>query len=165
MKRCLGRSGLGGVETSSENKLLLSKREVVLSPRTKVTRVEPVAKPRDLEEFVFAEYMGGVLTELPPWFPREFQVGETSAAGVLRRSRQNPDKHFIQANRRMFRLPTDRDFEVWKHVEMEKSQDWNPVRKSWSSPRNKMAMTLPELYVYSQWKRRGKLLKNSRCHR
>lgn len=115
-----GKIQVGHVVAFSGDHLELNNAEMSLGPDLKVTRVERKATPRDLEEFVFVEYSGGELTELPPWFPRDFNIGETSAAGVLRRSRQNPDLHFIQANRRMFRLPADRDFAVWKHVELEK---------------------------------------------
>ena len=117
-KKVTGEIQTGRIVKASDQRILLNIGEVALPGELKVTRIEKVAKPRDLEEFVFVEYAGGELTELPPWFPREFRVGDTSAAGVLRRSRQNPDLHFIQANRRMFRLPTDRGFAVWKHVEL-----------------------------------------------
>jgi hypothetical protein len=124
-----GKILVGRIAGEGEGRVVLDKGSFDLGGEAKFSQVGRIAKPGDLEEFAFVEFVGGVLTELPPWFPREFKVGETSGAGVLRRSRQNPNLHFIQANRRLLRIPEDRDIEVWKHVELDKLPELETGRK------------------------------------
>jgi len=108
----------GRVIKVSENRIHLDKGDYTFLEGMKITKIETLQKPTDLKEFAFVGYSGGELTSLPDWYPLAFRVGETTAAGVLRRSRQNPDKHFILANRRIFRLPEEGVRRIKKHVEL-----------------------------------------------
>ena len=108
----------GRVVEQTEAKIVLDKGEYTLGSDVKITKIEIVQKPAQLEEFSFVGFSGGELVSLPDWYPTPFQVGETTAAGVLRRSRKNPELHFIQANRRIFRLPEGGVRGVKKHVEL-----------------------------------------------
>ena len=101
-----------------EGKLVLTSGEYILAEEVKITQVKKLAKPGELKDFSFVEYVGGELTNLPDWYPRDFRVGETSAVGVLSRSRRNPELHFIRANRGIFKLPQEVSG-VHQHVELE----------------------------------------------
>lgn len=109
----------GRVVSASEEKLVLTSGVFTLAKEVKVTQVKKLTKPGELKDFCFVEYVGGELTNLPDWFPKDFRVGETSAVGVLSRSRRTPDLHFIRANRGIFKLP-EKVSGVHQHVELEK---------------------------------------------
>ena len=102
-----------------EGQLVLTSGVYTLAKEVKMTEVKTLAKPGDLEDFCFVEYAGGELTNLPDWFPEDFRVGETSAVGVLSRSRRTPDLHFIRANRGIVKLPA-KVSGVHQHVDLKK---------------------------------------------
>lgn len=117
-EKVAGKLVSGTVVNFSKERILLDNGEYTLSEDVKITRIEIVQELAELEEFAFVRYSGGELVSLPDWYPAPFRVGDTTAAGVLRRSRQNPKLHFIQANRRIFRLPEGGVRGVKKHFEL-----------------------------------------------
>jgi hypothetical protein len=117
-EKVTGKQVTGKIQEVSPTSITLHSGRYILGENMKVTQVEYLKSPAVLEEFAFVSYQGGELTKLPDWFPEAFGIGDTTAAGVLRRSRQNPDHHFIQANRRMFRLPLEGVSSVKCHHEL-----------------------------------------------